>query len=109
MSEEIYCTKCRFYRKAGEVVVDIGFVDGFKEGRYGMPRKPQGTIRTDGFGAIRMCQHKICFRKKRIKTIISSMIVKERILGQGQLNKNNDCELFEPNIRTRIKRFINRK
>ena len=109
MSEEgeVYCEQCRFYHSSGEMRVSIYHVEGRKELNDGTPWPPGGDVVSEGFG-ITMCQHELCFRKKRIKTVVSTRVIKERIQGQGQLNKDNNCDLFEPNMITRIKRYFKR-
>jgi hypothetical protein len=92
----IFCNTCKHYR-GGEIRVSEKFIEEDPECEKG--ERLYLDVIDYGFGpGIKMCHHPICFEIKCRKTTARpKKCEKERVRGQGQLNKNNDCRYYEKN------------
>lgn len=91
----VECRKCALFYGKLDFTVDKKFVDGEVTVINGVGC-PSNKLCSE-FSAIKMCQHSSCF-KTETKSSPEKNHVKRRvrIAGQGQLNRNNDCQYFKP-------------
>ena len=89
--EQVQCKSCYWFWGT-EFSVDGDFVE-VREPRE-IPCAPGGELVSDGFN-IRMCQHWKCFENKQIWNPVHGYnVIKERIHGQGQFNREGRCLLY---------------
>ena len=92
-----YCANCRYYYATEDYFVSNDFVSGERWGEFNGRKIKLPNIRLIGEGfPIEMCQHSNCFEIKEFVSRISGPSkTKTRVNGQGQFNKDLNCQFYE--------------
>jgi hypothetical protein len=90
----VKCKYCKHF-KAKEFSINTKFIDPYFDNKIGYDVISRGPIKA--------CNNKICFESKPKNDPVNGPTkTTERILGQAQLNKNNECGIFKISILGRL-------